>query len=194
MSHLLALLLLMQGARPERLSETALDATYVLLLVRNAEPRAVKYRLLIEERTSSGRSWELAAFPASLNYEVVRVDRSSTVLQRSNDYGFKEAYLKFFFDLASKKVVKTAEFNDPALSQISDADAQRVLEVPAEFGYFDTPAKKFTFLRVPEVLDWSISNLLVEGDTVWAGLDRHPEGRPVDTGIALSRTSTANWS
>ena len=171
MSHLLVLLLLMQGARPERLFEKALDDTCVLLLVRNAEPRAVTYQLLIEERTSSGRSWELAAFPASLNYEVVRVDRSSAVLQRSNDYGF----------------------NDPALSQISDADAQRVLEVPAEFGYFNTPAKKFTFLRVPEVLDWPISNLLVEGDTVWAGLVRDPEGADRLTRHRVEPDINGNW-
>jgi hypothetical protein len=179
------------------------------------------------------------------------------VLQRSSDYGFTESYVKFFFDLATKKVLKTAEFKEPALGQISDVEAQRVLAAPmafisalktpfqpkplppellavplpqstiAEFkrarpsaqggriremiepyqidgnkiwfgksfydgegfngvgavGYFEKSTRKFTFLRIPEVVDWSVSNLLLEGDTLWAGLVRHPEGADQPGGL-----------
>jgi len=50
-------------------------------------------------------------------------------------------------------------------------------------GSFDRAAKKFAFLQIPEVVDWSVSNLLVEGDTIWAGLVRHPEGADRSGGL-----------
>jgi hypothetical protein len=50
-------------------------------------------------------------------------------------------------------------------------------------GYFDRSTKKFTFLRIPEVVDWSTAGLLVEGDTLWAALVRHPEGATVSGGL-----------
>ena len=50
-------------------------------------------------------------------------------------------------------------------------------------GSFDRAAKKFAFLQTPEVVDWSVSNLLVEGDTIWAGLVRHPEGADRSGGL-----------
>jgi hypothetical protein len=50
-------------------------------------------------------------------------------------------------------------------------------------GYFDRSTKKFTFLRIPEVVDWSVGALLVEGDTLWAALVRHPEGATFSGGL-----------
>ena len=50
-------------------------------------------------------------------------------------------------------------------------------------GSFDRTTKRFAFLQVPEVVDWSVSNLLVEGDTIWAGLVHHPEGADVSGGL-----------
>jgi hypothetical protein len=266
MPYLLLALLLLQTGLAERLFEKAIDNIYRLTLVRNAGPKDVIYRLRIEERAPSGRWWELAAIPASHNYKFVRADSSSVVLLRSSDYGFAEGYVKLFFDLASKKAVKTIEFSDPALTQIADAEAQRILGTPVDFvrglkapfqpkplppellaaplpqstladfkrarpsaqgariremiepyqiegnriwfgksfydgegytgvgaiGYFDRPAKKFAFLRIPEVVDWSVSNLLVEGDTLWAGLVRHPEGADQPGGLIRHDLKSGN--
>jgi hypothetical protein len=50
-------------------------------------------------------------------------------------------------------------------------------------GSFDRITKKFTFLRIPEVVDWSVSSLLVEGNTIWAGLVLRGEGAPYSGGL-----------
>jgi hypothetical protein len=50
-------------------------------------------------------------------------------------------------------------------------------------GFFDLTTKKFTFLRIREVADWSVSSLLVEGNTIWAGLVGHPEGADYSGGL-----------
>jgi hypothetical protein len=252
----LLLLLPLQVPSPERLFEKPIDDTHVLSLLRNLAPKAVTIRLVVEEKADRSRSWELERLEPQYNYEFIRADRSSAVLLRTNDYGFDGTYVKFFFDLASKKVLKRAQYVETGLSQITDSEAQLALAVPAEFvsqlktvfepkplpqellatplpqstyaefararparvrdgygpgssiretiepyqiagnkiwfgksfydgegitgvgaiGYFDRPTKKYTFLRIQEVADWSVSNLLVEGDTLWAGLVRHPEG------------------
>jgi len=50
-------------------------------------------------------------------------------------------------------------------------------------GYYDRSARKYTFLRISEVLDWSVTNLLVEGETIWASLAGHPEGADYSGGL-----------
>ena len=42
-------------------------------------------------------------------------------------------------------------------------------------GYFDVAARQFTLLSPPEILDWSVSALLVEPDAVWFGLAHRGE-------------------
>jgi len=255
--HLLLLVLLLQGTRAQKEFEKPIDETHVLSLVRTTAGSRVTLHVTIEEKANRSHSWELDSFDTfKYSYEIVRADRSSVVLWRANDSGFDETYVKLFFDLASKKLLKKTQFVDSGLAQISDAEAERVLGVSNEFvkrlkvpfeqhalpdelsanplpqstyaefarlrparvkdgydrrakieeriepyqiaadkiwfgksfydgeshtgvggvGYFDRTAKKYTFLRIPEAFDWSVSNLFVEGDTVWAGLVRHPEG------------------
>jgi len=50
-------------------------------------------------------------------------------------------------------------------------------------GYFDAAQNKFTMIRIPEVVDWSVSAILVEGPTLWAALQRHPEGEDQSGGL-----------
>jgi hypothetical protein len=57
-------------------------------------------------------------------------------------------------------------------------------------GYFDTIAKKFTIFSIPELVDWSVSALLVEDDGVWAGLARYPEGAGFSGGLIRYDLST----
>ena len=50
-------------------------------------------------------------------------------------------------------------------------------------GAYDRTTKQFTFISPPELAKWSVSALLVEGDTVWAGLVRRPEGAEYSGGL-----------
>ncbi len=50
-------------------------------------------------------------------------------------------------------------------------------------GYFDSPARKFVLFTPPEIVDWSVSSLLVEPDAIWAGLARNPEGARYSGGL-----------
>lgn len=50
-------------------------------------------------------------------------------------------------------------------------------------GYFDLSKKAFSFLRIPQVVDWSVSALLVKGQQLWAGLERRSEGAEVSGGL-----------
>ena len=59
-------------------------------------------------------------------------------------------------------------------------------------GYFDTRTKRFTVFSIPELVDWSISALLVETDVVWAGLARYPEGAAWSGGLISYNLSTGN--
>jgi hypothetical protein len=59
-------------------------------------------------------------------------------------------------------------------------------------GYFDTREKKFTIFSIPELVDWSISALLVEDDSVWAGLVNYPEGAERTGGLVRYDLSTHN--
>src|SRR5207244_2539293 len=44
-----------------------------------------------------------------------------------------------------------------------------------DIGYFDRATRKYTFLQIPELRNWSVSTLLFEGQTIWAGLLDYPE-------------------
>jgi hypothetical protein len=50
-------------------------------------------------------------------------------------------------------------------------------------GYFNTDQKKFTFLRIPEVIGVSISAILVEDAVLWAGTEVRPEGESYSKGL-----------
>ena len=50
-------------------------------------------------------------------------------------------------------------------------------------GYFDLVQKKFVLFSPPALAAWSSSALLVEGDNVWVGLLRRPEGRAWSGGL-----------
>ena len=49
-------------------------------------------------------------------------------------------------------------------------------------GHLDA-AGHYEFLRMPEAVDWSVNAILVEGDTIWAGLVHHGEGRDLSGGL-----------
>jgi hypothetical protein len=57
-------------------------------------------------------------------------------------------------------------------------------------GYFDTRTNRFTMHSIPELADWSVSALLVESDSVWAGLVRYPEGATQSGGLIRYSFST----
>lgn len=57
-------------------------------------------------------------------------------------------------------------------------------------GYYDLRTQKFTSFSPPEIVKWSVSALLVEGDTVWAGLKRRPEGAEHSGGLLRYDLST----
>ena len=52
-----------------------------------------------------------------------------------------------------------------------------------DVGYFDTTTSTYTFLKIPELVNWSASTLLVEDETLWVGLVRHPEGADYGGGV-----------
>jgi hypothetical protein len=41
----------------------------------------------------------------------------------------------------------------------------------------------YQMIRIPELFDWSVSALLVEGDTIWAARVAHPEGADRSGGL-----------
>jgi len=139
MAKLLAILLLLQAPRTDRVFEKPLDDTYLIALIRTITPAAagvesVAFRVVLEERANRSRSWDLETIRATPhNHEVVRANSGSVVLRRSSDYGFNEGYIKLFFDPASKKVTRRVEFTDTGLLQIADNEIQRTLGVTAEF-------------------------------------------------------------
>jgi hypothetical protein len=269
MPDLLLALLLLQTTPFERISERPIHDVYVLTLVPDLTQPKGSTHLVLKEKTDRSRSWELDTIDLLYCCEFVRADRTSVVLRKHSDYRFIGPYLKLFFDLVSKKVLKRIEYADTALSQISDPESQRFLGAPPEFinllktpsdalspfaqrtlpkellatplpqsmytefararparvrdgytkestirevigpyqivdgkiwfgknfydgegttgvgaiGCFDRSTKKYTFLHIAQVADWSVSNLLVEGDTLWASLVRHPEGADYSGGL-----------
>src|SRR4051812_49045622 len=122
MTPSLILLVLLQTAAVDRLFEKPIDDNSVLVLVRNTARTAVTFHLVVEEKTNRSRSWEIQMFPGTYNYDVVRADRGSVVLKRGNDYGLDETYVKLFFDIASKKLLKETRYTDTGLQQISDTE------------------------------------------------------------------------
>jgi len=58
-------------------------------------------------------------------------------------------------------------------------------------GYFDTSRSGYTFLTIHEVVNWSVSTLLVEDQSVWIGLVGHPEGPDYGGGLLRYDLKTA---
>lgn len=52
-----------------------------------------------------------------------------------------------------------------------------------DIGFFDRQTNRYTFLHLPQLVAASISNLLLEGDVLWASLVGHPEGADVSGGL-----------
>src|SRR5262245_7023959 len=265
----LVLLLLLQGVHVEKVFEKQISPTHLVSLLRNSTQSKVTFQIRIEEKANRSRFWDLTTLETAFGYEFVRADTGTLVLRGENDYGFKGPYLKFFFDLESKKVLKRIQYTDTTLVQIPNPEAQRVLGVPEEIinrlkmpseslspfeprtlpqelraaplpqstyaqfararparvrngyvegttieevigpyeiagdkiwfgknfydgegttgvgaiGYFDRTAKKYSFLPIREVVDWSVSSLLIEVDTLWASLVSHPEGADRSGGL-----------
>ena len=50
-------------------------------------------------------------------------------------------------------------------------------------GYFDTATSQYRFFQIPELVDWSVSAILIEEDAAWIGLVGHPEGEPYAGGL-----------
>jgi hypothetical protein len=50
-------------------------------------------------------------------------------------------------------------------------------------GYFDISKKAFSFLRIPQIVDWSVSALLVKDQVLWAGLEGRPEAAEFSGGL-----------
>jgi hypothetical protein len=265
----LVLLLLLQGVRVEKVFEKQISPTHVVSLLRNSTQTKITFQIRVEEKANRSRFWDLATLDAPFGYEFVRADSGTVVLRGESDYRFNGPYLKLFFDLQSKKVLKQIEYTDTTLAQIPNALAQRALGVSEEIvnrlkmppeslspfeprtlpqelvaarlpqstysqfararparvrdgyvegtsieevigayqiagdkiwfgknfydgegttgvgaiGYFDRTTKKYSFLPIREVSDWSVSNLLIEGDTLWASLVSHPEGADRSGGL-----------
>jgi hypothetical protein len=59
-------------------------------------------------------------------------------------------------------------------------------------GYFDIAQQKFVFLEIPEVVDWSVSAILVEDQTLWAGLQNNPEGASRSGGLLRHDLKTSS--
>jgi len=58
-------------------------------------------------------------------------------------------------------------------------------------GYFDKTQGKYIFLQIPEVVDSSISAILVEDGVVWAGMAMRPEGAAFSKGLLRYDLKTA---
>ena len=57
-------------------------------------------------------------------------------------------------------------------------------------GRYDRVTKKFTWFSPPDLVKWSVSALLVEGDTLWAGMMRRPEGAEYSGGLLRYNLAT----
>ena len=59
-------------------------------------------------------------------------------------------------------------------------------------GYFDKTQKQYAFLRIPEVVNVSISAILVEDGVLWAGMETRPEGESFSNGLLRYDLKTAS--
>ena len=78
-------------------------------------------RLAISEKT--GRTWDLGdpslGLGALFSARVTRVDRNSVVIERNVDSDYAgQTSLKFFFDLAARKVLKVIALDNPTASVV----------------------------------------------------------------------------
>lgn len=58
------------------------------------------------------------------------------------------------------------------------------------FGYFDSGTRRYTIYSPPEIVDWSVSAILVEPDAVWLGLHRRGEYGDTPGGLLRWRRET----
>jgi hypothetical protein len=59
-------------------------------------------------------------------------------------------------------------------------------------GAFDIPARKYQMRYLPEIAGWSGSAILLDGDDLWIGLMRRPEGAGYGGGLLRYNTKTGS--
>jgi hypothetical protein len=57
-------------------------------------------------------------------------------------------------------------------------------------GAFDIPTRKYEIRCLPEIAPWSGSAILLDGEDLWVGLMRRPEGASYGTGLLRYNTRT----
>jgi hypothetical protein len=57
-------------------------------------------------------------------------------------------------------------------------------------GSFDIPSRKYQMRYLPEIVKWSGSAMRLDGDDLWIGLVRHPEGADISGGLLRYDTKT----
>jgi hypothetical protein len=113
-----------------------IDDQYTLLVVRGGAPGSVfpvplehpwwdpgtLVGIFVMATADPEKTWKLALLPdqdCDCVVRVKRADRQSIVLARHRmDYGFRLQYLKVFFDIDSKRVIKTIRFIPASASEI----------------------------------------------------------------------------
>jgi hypothetical protein len=59
-------------------------------------------------------------------------------------------------------------------------------------GAFDIPSRKYQMRYLPEIVGWSGSAILLDGDALWIGLMRRPEGSVYGGGLLSYNTKTGS--
>jgi hypothetical protein len=262
--------------------EKPFDARHDLVVVVENNGQSLSFRVSLRDRVNPAQTWELFAREVKAeSVDVMRVDPTSIVLCRTENYGFETGCLKLFVDVDAHRVTKAIDFtrnhslefaNATTARQtvgVSDAEWQtlesrgvisltydttatppavfwahpmpnssyqdfakarprrvrdgyregdtKIDESPAAwqkadggvwFGktFYDgeglsgvgdigflSDAGQYTWLRLPEMADWSAEALLVEPSTIWAARVRHPEGE-LDSGGLLEYDRRARIS
>ena len=57
-------------------------------------------------------------------------------------------------------------------------------------GTFDIPTRKYQMRYLPEIVEWSGSSILLDGNDLWIGLKRRPEGADYGGGLLRYNTKT----
>jgi hypothetical protein len=265
------LVVLQVQPRPMVIYDAPVDDAYNLRVISTMSAGTL-LRVLLVDRTNADRFWEVTAMvePDERRFKVERADRQSVVLSRVNgDYGTPLGFVKLFFDIPSKRLLKRIDFapnarmKDVAASEVLNAgldprifDALKgfsdlpdfekaILPEPlqrhalpqstfADFrqtrparvrdgyneksfridekigpyqraanriwfgksfydaegltgiggiGYFDVTTNTYKLPRIPELFEWSVMAILVDGDYVWCGLKNLTEGESASGGL-----------
>lgn len=119
----------------------SVDDAHVLLIVRGTPGSLLPTRVrrgwwwgqrdvigvFLMDGANPNRVWELAILGDSTNDSVLtllRVDASSLVLSREDpDYGIRQNFIKLFFDVSSKRLLKRVDYSPQAgVTRVVQAD------------------------------------------------------------------------